>query len=194
MPLKTEPGTFLWGLPEGSPAVTRPESPTLRHRIWNGAGSMNSVRQTAERGLKLHLSSVTDEAGIRFEPRQYQQIASYREQMARSYPEHGQEVGVSRNILPITGANSDDEFEWLVRYYTDNIYPNGTNCPDFPVSGRFSHPATGTVDQTIEFLRNDVALAAADTLIVLVPFYSILEKTLPLLKLIADDIAPAIRG
>ncbi|OAV52159.1 LLM class flavin-dependent oxidoreductase [Enteractinococcus helveticum] len=193
-PLLSEPDTFMWGLPEGSPAITRPEAPGLRDRIWYGAGSMNSVQQAAARGLKLQLSSVTDEAGARFEPRQYQQIAQYRQQMAQLHPNRTPEVAVSRNILPITGAASDEEFEWLVRFYTDNICPNGTGRPGFPAKGRFSHPATGTMDQTIEYLRNDVALAAADTLVVLVPFYSDLDKTLPLLKMVIDEIAPALRS
>jgi alkanesulfonate monooxygenase SsuD/methylene tetrahydromethanopterin reductase-like flavin-dependent oxidoreductase (luciferase family) len=194
VPIPTDPGTFIWGLPEGSEAITRPPSPTLRDRIWYGAGSMNSVQQTAERGLKLQLSSVTDEVGTRFEPRQYQQIARYRELLAQLHPGRTGEVAVSRNILPMTGAASDDEFDWLVNFYTDNIYPNGTNRPDFPVSGRFSHPATGTVDATIDFLRHDVALAAADTLLVLAPFYSELQPTLELLRLIADEVAPALRA
>jgi alkanesulfonate monooxygenase SsuD/methylene tetrahydromethanopterin reductase-like flavin-dependent oxidoreductase (luciferase family) len=194
VPIPTDPGTFLWGLPEGSEAVTRPPSPTLRNRIWYGAGSMNSVQQTAQRGLKLQLSSVTDEVGVRFEPRQHQQIARYRELMAQLHPDRRPEVAVSRNILPMTGAASDEEFDWLVNFYTDNIYPNGTNRPDFPVSGRFSHPATGTVDATIDFLRHDVALAAADTLLVLAPFYSELATTLELLRLIADEIGPALRA
>ncbi|MDR7346117.1 LLM class flavin-dependent oxidoreductase [Enteractinococcus fodinae] len=192
VPVPTGPGTFLWGLPEGSDAITWPPSPTLRERIWYGAGSMNSVQQAAERGLKLQLSSVTDEAGVRFEPRQYQQIARYRELMAQLHPQRTPEVAVSRNILPMTGAASDDEFDWLVRFYTDNIYPNGTGRPEFPVGGRFSHPATGSVDNTIDFLRHDVALAAADTLLVLAPFYSDLQTTLSLLKLVAEEIVPAL--
>lgn len=194
VPVETEPGTFLWGLPEGSPAITRPVSPTLHERIWYGAGSMHSVRQTAERGLKLQLSSVTEEVGTRFEPRQYEQIARYRELMAQLHPNRTPEVAVSRNILPLTGAASDEEFQWLVNFYTANIYPNGTVRPEFPVGGRFSHPATGTVDDTIEFLQHDVALAAADTLLVLAPFYSELDTTLSLLRLVAEEIAPAIRA
>lgn len=193
VPLPTDPGTFLWGLPEGSEAITRPPSPTLRDRIWYGAGSMNSVRQTAQRNLKLQLSSVTEEVGTRFEPRQYQHIAQYRELLAQLHPDRTPEVAVSRNILPMTGSASDDELEWLVRFYTDNIYPNGTARSEFPVQGRFSHPATGSVDETIEFLRHDVALAAADTLLVLAPFYSDAKTTLNLLRLIAEEIAPALR-
>ncbi len=193
-PLPTDPGTFLWGLPEGSPAITRPPSPTLGDRIWYGAGSMNSVEQSAKRGLKLQLSSVTDEVGVRFEPRQYQQIARYREQFTQLHPGRTPEVAVSRNILPLTGAESDEEFEWLVRFYSDNIYPNGTGRPDFPVPGRFSHPATGTIDQTTKFLQHDVALAAADTLIVLAPFYSDLQTTLSLLKMVKNEIVPALRS
>ena len=92
----------------------------------------------------------------------------------------------------MTGATLDDEFDWPVKFYIDNIYSNGTGRPEFPVGGRFTHPATDSVQNTIDFLRHDVALAAADTLIVLAPFYSDLQTTLSLLQLLADESVPAL--
>ena len=43
-------------------------------------------------------------------------------------------------------------------------------------------------------INDVVALAAADTLVVLAPFYSDLEKTLAPLKMVLDKIDPALRS
>lgn len=193
-PLTAAADTELPGVPAGTPITTTPAAPGLRQRIWYGPGTLGSVEHTVERGLKLQVSSLnTENTGQRFEPQQYEQIVRYREGIAARHPSFAPEVNASRNIFPLTGGPDDDKLRDLGAFFSDRLFPDGVHRTQNNFAARYSHPAVGSVDQIVEFLRSDVALQAADNLIVLVPSDFSVDENLRLLRVIAEEVAPALR-
>lgn len=197
VPIPAEPGTELPGVPAGSDIVVTPASPSLRARIWAGPGTLRSVDETAQRDLKLLVSSLnTEDVGLRFEPAQYEQIALYRERHAQLHPDSGTEVSVSRNIFPLSGGPDDDALRELGEFFWGRLHSDGLHRINGALGGltaRYSHPAFGTPDEVIEFLRSDIALAAADNLTVLVPSKLDLDAQIRHLRTVAESIAPHLR-
>lgn len=197
VPIPADPQTELPGVPAGSAIVVTPANPALRQRIWAGPGSLHSVRETAERNLKLLVSSLnTEDVGLRFEPAQYEQIALYRDLIRQLHPAREPEVAVSRNIFPLTGGADDDALRELGAFFGGRLHSDGLHRVNGALGGltaRYSHPAFGTPDEVIDFLRTDIALAAADDLTVLVPSKLGLEAQIRHLGTVAERIAPALR-
>ena len=80
-----------------------PHSPTLRERIWWGAGSDATAVWTAAQGMNLMSSTLKiDESGKPFHIQQAEQIRAFRDEWARH--DHGftPRVSVSRSVIPLT--------------------------------------------------------------------------------------------
>lgn len=192
-PIPAAHDVALPGVPPGSPVRLTPIAPGLRDRIWAGPGTLASAEKTALLRLKLQVSSLnTEDVGLRFEPSQYDQIALYRATVEQHHPEFLPEVNASRTIFPLLGSADDDAIRASAKHYIERLYPDGRHRIETTRSFRYSHPALGTVDEIVQQLRTDVALAAADNLIVLVPSTLPFEVNRRLLRVIAGEIRPAL--
>ena len=163
-----------------------PYSSGLRNRIWWGAGSDATARWAAQLGMHLMSSTLKDdETGEPFHVQQRKQIEAYREEWAKH--DHGFEprVSVSRSIFAITndtdrkyflgGADRDDQFGMIggIR----SVF--GRSYADEP-------------EALIEQLREDEAIAAADTLLLTVPNQLGVEYNAHVIESILTHVAPAL--
>ncbi|HWI22028.1 MAG TPA: LLM class flavin-dependent oxidoreductase, partial [Baekduia sp.] len=166
-----------------------PAGPDLRERLSYGAGTRASARRAGELGLSLLGSTLTTEhAGLRFEPAQYEQIAAHRESFSSARPGASPSVSVSRYVIPTRGAWAERNVG-LLDWYFNRFDPSGVALAS-NVPFVHQHPATGGLDEIAELLATDVALAAADTMTVLVPSELPTAAARELLTIIAEDIAP----
>ena len=164
-----------------------PHSPGLRERIWWGAASDATARWAAEQGMHLMSSTLkADETGEPFHVQQRKQIEVYRDAWRQAGHDREPRVSVSRSIMPITTdldrayfgheARSSDQF--------GNIEPN--------LRAVFGKTYAAEPDVLVEELRNDEAIAAADTLLLTIPNQLGVDYNAHLLESLLTDVAPAL--
>ena len=148
------------------PGLLRPEphSPGLRDRIWWGAGSSATAVWTAQLGMNLMSSTlVFDESGEPLHVQQRRQIDAYRAAWKDAGHAREPRVSVSRSIFALVD-DRDRRFFGGPQQGRDQF---GYIEPDrLAVFGR-SYAAEP--DQLVEQLKEDTAIAAADTLLLTVP-------------------------
>ena len=165
----------------------QPQSPGLDTRIWWGSGNRESARWTGEQGMNLMSSTLLlEDTGVPFDELQAEQIAIFREAWAAAGWSREPRVSVSRSVIPII---SDE----------DRAYFGGRSGEDRDQLGyldgafaRFGRSYTGEPDVIAEELARDVAVQAADTLLLTVPNQLGVEYNARMLETIAREIAPAV--
>jgi alkanesulfonate monooxygenase SsuD/methylene tetrahydromethanopterin reductase-like flavin-dependent oxidoreductase (luciferase family) len=141
-----------------------PWSPGLRERIWWGAGSSATAVWAAQQGMNLMSSTlVFDESGEPLHVQQRAQIDAFRAAWTEAGHEREPRVSVSRSIFAIV----DDR---------DRAYfgRSGEECDqigyiDANTRAVFGRSYAAEPPQLVEQLREDTAIAAADTLLLTVP-------------------------
>jgi alkanesulfonate monooxygenase SsuD/methylene tetrahydromethanopterin reductase-like flavin-dependent oxidoreductase (luciferase family) len=165
----------------------QPQSPGLDQRIWWGSGTRATAQWTAEQGMNLMSSTLlTEDTGAAFDELQAEQISIFRDAWAAAgWPEEPR-VSVSRSVIPIV---SDE----------DRMFFGGRDGEDQDTVGfldgglaRFGRSYTGDPDVIADELARDVAVQAADTLLLTVPNQLGVQYNARMLETIARDIAPAI--
>lgn len=163
-----------------------PYSEGLRERIWWGAGSDATAVWAAKHGMNLMSSTLKDdETGEPFHFQQAKQIRAYRKEFAKH--DHGFEprVSVSRSIFAIT--NDQDR-----RYFLGS----GEREDQFGVidSTRsvFGRSYADEPDALVEQLRQDEAIAEADTLLLTVPNQLGVDYNAHVIESILTHVAPAL--
>jgi alkanesulfonate monooxygenase SsuD/methylene tetrahydromethanopterin reductase-like flavin-dependent oxidoreductase (luciferase family) len=164
-----------------------PYAPGLRQRIWWGAGSDSTARWTAQHGMNLMSSTLKDdETGEPFHVQQRKQIEAYRS--AWSEYDHGFEprVSVSRSIFALTtdidrlyfagGAQRRDQF--------GSVGPGNQSV--------FGRTYADAPEALVEQLRQDEAIAAADTLLLTVPSQLGVDYNAHLIENIVKYVAPEL--
>ncbi|MFD1210439.1 LLM class flavin-dependent oxidoreductase [Arthrobacter sp. GCM10027362] len=170
----------------GTELPVQPVSPGLRRRIAYGAGSLASAERTGRQGLGLQLSTLnTEVTGLGFEEAQLACIEAYRTEHARSagWPSH---ASVSRQIVPYSNAQEQAELQWLL----DRDAKRQGGSPDLPF--QFGKVASGTGDRIAEALAGDVAIQAADELVIALPFDHPASVVRRILTVAAREVAPAL--
>jgi alkanesulfonate monooxygenase SsuD/methylene tetrahydromethanopterin reductase-like flavin-dependent oxidoreductase (luciferase family) len=183
------------GVVQSDPAMTgasgrlpiQPQAPGLDRRIWWGSGTRASARWTGEQGMNLMSSTLlTEDTGVPFDELQAEQISIFREAWSAAGWDHEPRVSVSRSVIPVV---SDE----------DRTYFGGRGGEDQDTVGfldggiaRFGRSYTGEPDVIAEQLSRDVAVQAADTLLLTVPNQLGVEYNARMLETIAREIAPAI--
>ncbi len=148
------------------PGLLRPEphSPGLRDRIWWGAASSTTAVSTAQLGMNLMSSTlVFDESGEPLHVQQRRQIDAYRAAWKEAGHAREPRVSVSRSIFALVD-DRDRKFFGGPQQGRDQfgyIEPN-----KLAVFGR-SYAAEP--NELVEQLKEDTAIAAADTLMLTVP-------------------------
>jgi alkanesulfonate monooxygenase SsuD/methylene tetrahydromethanopterin reductase-like flavin-dependent oxidoreductase (luciferase family) len=165
----------------------QPQSPGLDKRIWWGSGTRESARWTGEQGMNLMSSTLLlEDTGVPFDELQAEQITMFREAWTAAGWPNDPRVSVSRSVIPIV---SDE----------DRAYFGGRGGEDRDQLGhldgafaRFGRSYTGEPDVIAQELARDVAVQAADTLLLTVPNQLGVEYNARMLETIVREIAPAI--
>jgi len=176
----------MFANPYPGPLPIEPQSPGLRDRIWWGAGSDATAVWAAERGMHLMSSTLKeDESGEPLHVQQRKQIERYREAWASAGHSREPRVSVSRSIFPIVddrdrayfvgGGEASDQFGAIDGYRA--VF--GRSYSDEP-------------DRLVEQLRDDEAIAAADTLLLTVPTQLGVDYNAHVLESVLTHVAPAL--
>ena len=163
-----------------------PHSPGLRERIWWGAGSRATAEWTACQGLNLMSSTLlTEDTGVPFHQLQAEQIQRFRDAWTEAGHDWEPRVSVSRSIFALTderdrayfGLRGDDRDQVGI---IDNT------------RARFGRSYADEPDKLIEQLREDEAIAAADTLLLTVPNQLGVDYNTHVIESILKEVAPAL--
>ncbi len=141
-----------------------PYSEGLRERIWWGAGSDATAVWAAQQGMHLMSSTLkNDETGEPFHVQQRKQIEVFREAWREAGHEREPRVSVSRSIFALT--SDEDRL-----YFGDDAESKDTvGYIDENTRAIFGRSFAAEPDVLVEELRQDEAIAAADTLLLTVP-------------------------
>ncbi|MGA0599529.1 LLM class flavin-dependent oxidoreductase [Caulobacter sp. KR2-114] len=164
-----------------------PHSPGLRERIWWGAGSDATAIWAARLGMNLQSSTLkADETGEPFHIQQAAQIRAYRAAWAQAGHARAPRVSVSRNIVALT-SDLDRAYFGRGGEDTDQVGFLGE-------AGRaiFGRSYVAEPDVLVEQLRQDQAIAEADTLLITVPNQLGVDYNAHLLDAILRHVAPAL--
>ncbi|MEK6398707.1 MAG: LLM class flavin-dependent oxidoreductase, partial [Terriglobus sp.] len=135
-----------------------PHSAGLRERIWWGAGSNATAVWAAQKGMNLQSSTLkNDETGEPFHIQQAAQIRAYRDAWKLAGHTRTPRVSVSRSIFALTN-DMDRAYFGRNGEETDKI-----GQLDAKTRAVFGRSYAAEPDRLIEQLRNDEAIAEADT-------------------------------
>jgi alkanesulfonate monooxygenase SsuD/methylene tetrahydromethanopterin reductase-like flavin-dependent oxidoreductase (luciferase family) len=163
-----------------------PHSAGLRDRIWWGAGSDATAEWAADLGVNLMSSTLkADETGEPFHVQQRKQIDKFRQRWSDAGWDREPRVSVSRSIFPIV---SD-----LDRAYFGNDRGSGDQVGEIDnFRAIFGRTYAAEPERLIEELRQDEAIAAADTLLVTIPNQLGVEYNTHVLESIVKHVAPEL--
>jgi alkanesulfonate monooxygenase SsuD/methylene tetrahydromethanopterin reductase-like flavin-dependent oxidoreductase (luciferase family) len=165
----------------------QPQSPGLAERIWWGSGTRQSAIWAAEQGMYLMSSTLlSEDTGVPFDQLQAEQIAVFRSAWEEAGWDRTPRVSVSRSVLPIVSDSDRHLFGRRTGQDRDQVgLLEG-------VIARFGRSYIGEPDVIAQELSRDVAVQAADTLLLTVPNQLGVEYNAQLLDMVARHIAPAI--
>jgi alkanesulfonate monooxygenase SsuD/methylene tetrahydromethanopterin reductase-like flavin-dependent oxidoreductase (luciferase family) len=164
-----------------------PYSEGLRDRIWWGAGSNATAVWAAKLGMNLQSSTLKfDESGEPFHIQQATQIRAFRTAWKETGHTRTPRVSVSRSIFALVddrdrayfgqGGKDGDQFGYI----------------DGPARAVFGRTYAAEPDVLIEQLKNDEAIAEADTLLLTVPNQLGVAYNAHVLEAILTTVAPAL--
>lgn len=163
-----------------------PHAPGLRDRIWWGAGSRTTAEWTAQQGMNLMSSTLlTEDTGVPFHKLQAEQIDRFREAWTAAGHEREPRVSVSRSIFAIV---DDRDRAYFGRSGDDD---DQVGVIDGTVA-RFGKSYAAEPDKLIEQLREDEAIAAADTLLLTVPNQLGVDYNAHVIESILTHVAPEL--
>lgn len=164
-----------------------PHSAGLRDRIWWGSGSTATAVWAAQLGMNLQSSTLKDdETGEAFHVQQAAQIRAYRAAWKEAGHQREPRVSVSRSIFPLV----DDRD----RMYFGSSGEAGDQIGLIDANTRAVFGRTYAAEPAvlIEQLRQDEAIAAADTLLLTVPNQLGLEYNAHVIESVLTRVAPGL--
>ena len=163
-----------------------PHSESLRERIWWGSASNATAVWAARLGMNLQSSTLkTDETGEPFHIQQASQIRAYREAWKAAGHARPPRVSVSRSIFALT---SDEDRRYFGRGGKDSDQIG--QIDNFRAI--FGRSYADEPDRLITQLREDEAIAEADTLLLTVPNMLGVAYNVHVLDSILHHVAPAL--
>ncbi|WP_088560936.1 LLM class flavin-dependent oxidoreductase [Arboricoccus pini] len=164
-----------------------PHSEGLRERIWWGAGSNATAVWAAKAGMNLQSSTLKDdETGEPFHVQQAAQIRAYRLAWKEAGHARVPRVSVSRSIFALMDdrdrayfgqSGSDDDHVGFIDEKTRAI---------------FGRSYAAEPERLVEQLRQDEAIAEADTLLLTVPNQLGVDYNIHVIEAILTHVAPAM--
>jgi len=171
------------------PGLLRPEphSQGLRERIWWGAGSNDTAVWAAKLGMHLQSSTLkNDETGEAFHIQQAAQIRAYRAAWKEAGHTREPRVSVSRSIFALV---NDQDRNYFGRGNNDE---DQIGAIDEKTRAIFGRSYAAEPDILIEQLRQDQAIAEADTLLLTVPNQLGVAYNAHIIETILTHVAPAL--
>ncbi|BBS12751.1 LLM class flavin-dependent oxidoreductase [Klebsiella aerogenes] len=164
-----------------------PYSAGLRERIWWGAGSNATAMWAAKLGMNLQSSTLKDdETGEPFHIQQAKQIRAYRQAWTEAGHMRTPRVSVSRSIF----ALMDDRDRMYFGSSRDNS--DSIGFLDEKTRAIFGRSYAAEPDKLIEQLKQDEAIAEADTLLLTVPNQLGVDYNAHVIESILKHVAPAM--
>jgi alkanesulfonate monooxygenase SsuD/methylene tetrahydromethanopterin reductase-like flavin-dependent oxidoreductase (luciferase family) len=164
-----------------------PYSAGLRDRIWWGAASQATAQWAAQMGMNLQSSTlITNESDDPFHVQQARQIQAYREAWKEAGHAREPRVSVSRSIFALTD-NRDRMY-----FGSRNADEDHVGYIDQDMQAIFGRTYAAEPDKLIEQLKEDEAIAAADTLLLTVPNQLGVEYNAHAIESILTHVAPAL--
>ncbi|QHS52310.1 LLM class flavin-dependent oxidoreductase [Edaphobacter sp. 12200R-103] len=164
-----------------------PYSEGLRDRIWWGAGSNATAVWAAKLGMNLQSSTLKDdETGEPFHIQQAAQIRAYHAAWKEAGHVRTPRVSVSRSIFALV---DDRDYAYFGRGGEDK---DKIGFIDATTRAIFGRSYAAEPDILIEQLRNDEAIAEADTLLLTVPNQLGVAYNVHVLEAILTTVAPAL--
>ena len=164
-----------------------PYAEGLRDRIWWGSSSNATAVWAAQHGMSLQSSTLkTDESGEPLHLQQAAQIRTYLEAWREAGHEREPRVSVSRSIFPLMDARD--------RMYCGDAGERGDQIGMIDAETRavFGRTYAAEPDVLIEQLRQDEAIAAADTLLLTIPNQLGVAYNAHVLEAILTHVAPSL--
>ena len=164
-----------------------PHAEGLRDRIWWGSSSNATAVWAAQLGMNLQSSTLkNDETGEAFHVQQAVQIRAYRAAWKEAGHEREPRVSVSRSIFPLID-DRDHMYFGAASERGDHIGLIGADT-----RAVFGRTYAAEPDVLIEQLRQDEAIAGADTLLLTVPNQLGVEYNAHVIEAILTQVAPGL--
>jgi alkanesulfonate monooxygenase SsuD/methylene tetrahydromethanopterin reductase-like flavin-dependent oxidoreductase (luciferase family) len=163
-----------------------PHSEGLRERIWWGASTNATSEWAAKMGMHLQSSTLKlDESGKPFHIQQAEQIRAYRAAWAAADHQRSARVSVSRSIFAIV-----DERDRA--YFGDSEGEDHFGYIEPERLAVFGRTYAAEPDVLINQLKEDEAVAEADTLLLTVPNQLGVDYNAHVIQAILTHVAPAL--
>jgi len=163
-----------------------PHSEGLRDRIWWGASTNATSEWAAKMGMHLQSSTLKlDESGKPFHIQQAEQIRAYRAAWAAADHQRSARVSVSRSIFAIV-----DERDRA--YFGDSEGEDHFGYIEPERLAVFGRTYAAEPDVLINQLKEDEAVAEADTLLLTVPNQLGVDYNTHVIEAILTHVAPAL--
>jgi alkanesulfonate monooxygenase SsuD/methylene tetrahydromethanopterin reductase-like flavin-dependent oxidoreductase (luciferase family) len=164
-----------------------PHSKGLRDRIWWGAASNATAIWAAKLGMNMQSSTLKfDETGEPFHVQQATQIRAFRAAWKEAGHARTPRVSVSRSIFVLL---DDRDREYFGRGGAEQ---DQVGFIDGPTRAIFGRSYSGEPDVLVKQLREDEAIAEADTLLLTIPNQLGVAYNAHVLEAILKTIAPAL--
>ncbi|QPC93731.1 LLM class flavin-dependent oxidoreductase [Mesorhizobium sp. INR15] len=163
-----------------------PHAPGLRDRIWWGAATNATAEWAAKAGMNLQSSTLKfDESGQPLHIQQAEQIRAFRSAWAAAGHAHQPRVSVSRSIFAL--VNDRDR-----AYFGDNDSEDHFGYIEPEKRAVFGRGYAAEPELLIEQLKQDEAIAEADTLLLTVPNQLGVDYNAHVIESILTHVAPAM--
>jgi alkanesulfonate monooxygenase SsuD/methylene tetrahydromethanopterin reductase-like flavin-dependent oxidoreductase (luciferase family) len=164
-----------------------PYSAGLRERIWWGAASQQTAVWAAGLGMNLQSSTlITNESDKPFHVQQAEQIQAFRDAWQEAGHEREPRVSVSRSIFALV---NDQDRAYFGRRNQDS---DEVGYIDATTQAIFGRTYAAEPDALIQQLKEDEAIAAADTLLLTVPNQLGVDYNAHVIESILTHVAPGL--
>ena len=164
-----------------------PHSEGLRDRIWWGSSSNATAEWAARLGMYLQSSTLKeDETGESFHVQQAAQIRAYRAAWREAGHAREPRVSVSRSIFPLVEPRD------YVYFGSAGERGDQVGLIDATTRAVFGRTYAAEPDALVEQLREDEAVAEADTLLLTVPNQLGVEYNAHVIEAVLTHVAPAL--
>jgi alkanesulfonate monooxygenase SsuD/methylene tetrahydromethanopterin reductase-like flavin-dependent oxidoreductase (luciferase family) len=163
-----------------------PYSEGLRDRIWWGAGSNATAAWAAKLGMNMQSSTLKiDESGRPFHVQQAEQIRTFREAWKTAGHKREPRVSVSRSIFALV----DDRDR---AYFGRGNESDSVGFLGDETRAIFGRSYAAEPDELVKQLREDEAIAEADTLLLTVPNQLGVDYNVHVIEAILKLVAPGL--
>jgi alkanesulfonate monooxygenase SsuD/methylene tetrahydromethanopterin reductase-like flavin-dependent oxidoreductase (luciferase family) len=164
-----------------------PHSEGLRPRIWWGSATNATAAWAAGLGMNLQSSTLKfDESGQPLHVQQSEQIRAFREAWREAGHPWEPRVSVSRSIFPLV---DDRDFAYFGRERHDS---DKIGYIDENTRAVFGRSYADEPNVLVEQLRQDTAIAEADTLLLTVPNQLGVDYCAHVIEAVLKHVAPAL--